>query len=497
MEDEAPRPADGAAVPAGAHDARTEGSAEALPRAPGAARDAPDQLAAASSGWSPRPPAPPRRSRSAGRALALLLAAVVVFGGGMLVGRAGAPAATGGSPVPGATSGALATPATQPAGASPAAAPTGVPTPDFGVAQQAWNLLYANYVDVGSLDPTTLEQGAVRGLVEAVGDTGHTAYLTPDEVKARDEELSGTFVGIGVTVDDRDGYPTILRILPGSPAERAGLQPGEQIIAVGGKSTQGRTVDDVVTDVRGPEGTPVTITIRAPDGSEQTLTLIRQKLDLPLVSWARIPGTTYAAIRLESFSSGAGDAVVSALKGTRAAGATAILLDLRGNPGGYVDQAVVVASQFLVSGNVYLTRDRSGTETPSPVTPGGIATDLPLVVLVDGQTASAAEIVAGALRDAGRARLVGERTFGTGTVLGTFPLSDGSAITIGTQRWLTPKGRAIWKEGITPDVAVALPTGASLLLPDDLAALGASGIAASTDHQFTAGLEALRELAGN
>ena len=185
------------------------------------------------------------------------------------------------------------------AGASPTPAPSGVPTPDFGIAQQAWNLLYANYVDVASLDPTILEQGAVRGLVEAVGDTGHTAYLTPDEVKARDEELSGTFVGIGVTVDAENGYPTILRVLPDSPAERAGLQPGEQIIDVAGKPTQGRTIDDVVTDVRGPAGTPVTITLRALDGSERTLTLIRQKLDLPLVSWALIPGTTYAVIRLE------------------------------------------------------------------------------------------------------------------------------------------------------------------------------------------------------
>ena len=189
--------------------------------------------------------------------------------------------------------------------------------------------------------------------------------------------------------------------------------------------------------------------------------------------------------------------MVNALKEAKAAGATGILFDLRGNPGGYVDQAVAVASQFLTSGNVYLTRDRSGTETPSPVTPGGIATDVPLVVLVDGQTASAAEIVAGALQDAGRAQLVGETTFGTGTVLGTFPLSDGSAITIGTERWLTPKGRAIWQEGITPDVTATLPIGATYLLPDDLATLGAAGIAASTDHQFTAGLDALRAAAGD
>ncbi len=493
MEDDAPRPPDGAPPLAGAHYAETEGSVEAVRRAPDDAGAAPGQLAAAPSGWAARPPAPPRRSRPGGRALALLLAAVVVFGGGMLVGRAGAPAAAGNTPTPGASTGAVATPA----GTSPTPLPSGVPIPDFGLAKEAWNLLYANYVDVGSLDPTTLEQGAVRGLVEAVGDTGHTGYLTPEQVKARDEELSGTFVGIGVTVDDQGGYTTIVRVLPNSPAERAGLRPGDRIVAVGGTSTKGLTVDDVVTDVRGPEGTPVTITLRAPDGSERTLTLVRAKLDLPLVSWALIPGTTYAAIRLESFSSGAGDAVASALREARAAGATAILFDLRGNPGGYVDQAVTVASQFLSSGNVYLTRDRSGKETPSPVTPGGIAPDLPLVVLVDGQTASAAEIVVGALQDAGRARLVGERTFGTGTVLGTFPLSDGSAIAIGTQRWLTPKGRAIWKEGITPDVAAALPTGASLLLPDDLATLGAAGIATSTDSQFTAGLSALRALAGD
>ena len=167
------------------------------------------------------------------------------------------------------------------------------------------------------------------------------------------------------------------------------------------------------------------------------------------------------------------------------------MFDLRGNPGGYVDEAVKTASQFLSSGTVYVSVDKSGTRTPHAVLPGGIATDIPLVVLVDGQTASSAEIVTGALQDAGRAQVVGETTYGTGTVVGTFGLSDGSAVTIGTERWVTPKGRAIWREGLTPDRTVPLPTSVAYLTPDDFGTLGAGGISGSTDAQLKAALTTL------
>ena len=165
------------------------------------------------------------------------------------------------------------------------------------------------------------------------------------------------------------------------------------------------------------------------------------------------------------------------------------MLDLRGNPGGYVNEAVGVASQFLDTGLVYIERDADGNETRHDVSPDGVATDLPLVVLVDGNTASSSEIVSGALQDAGRAKVVGETTYGTGTVLGEFVLSDGSALRVGTVEWLTPEGRRIWHEGIAPDVSVTQPEDAEGLTPDDVADLTEAELGEMTDVQLARALE--------
>jgi carboxyl-terminal processing protease len=165
------------------------------------------------------------------------------------------------------------------------------------------------------------------------------------------------------------------------------------------------------------------------------------------------------------------------------------VLDMRGNPGGYVNEAVGVASQFLSKGLVYVERNAAGDETRHPVSAGGVATDLPLVVVVDQDTASSAEIVSGALQDAGRAKVVGETTFGTGTVLGEFDLSDGSALRVGTVEWLTPSGRRIWHEGIAPDVPIKLPEGVTPLSPDDVKALTAAAVGAMTDTQLAKAID--------
>jgi carboxyl-terminal processing protease len=215
------------------------------------------------------------------------------------------------------------------------------------------------------------------------------------------------------------------------------------------------------------------------------------RADVPIhpVAWTLVPGTKTALIALEQFSSGAADEVVKTLKAAREAGAERVVLDLRGNPGGYVNEAVGVASQFLSSGVVYVERNADGNETQTPVSAGGVATDLPLVVVVDGNTASSAEIVAGAIQDAGRAKIVGETTFGTGTVLAEYDLSDGSALRVGTTEWLTPKGREIWHHGIAPDVPVTLPEGSIPLTPDDVAKLSAAAATKLPDPQLAKALE--------
>lgn len=377
-------------------------------------------------------------------------------------------------------------------------APTASATPmpsdaasELALIEQAWNELQDNYVDAEHLDNQALAYAAIRGMVDAVGDSGHTMFMTADEIKASEQSLSGTFVGIGVQVDQKDGWTTIMTVIPKTPAQEAGLKSGDQIKAVDGVSTEGKTVEEVVAIVRGPEGEKVTLTIGRAGSADFDVTITRRKFDLPLVSWAMVPGRTVAMIRLDQFATGATKAIQDAIKGARDAGATALILDLRGNPGGYVNEAVGVASQFVGDGNVYQSFDRSGTKTDQPVEKGGLALDLPLVVLADEGTASAAEIVTGAIQDAGRATVVGVKTFGTGTVLGRFDLQDGSALRIGIERWLTRNGRPIWHEGLEPDVTVTLPDGVGIATPDDIRDLSASDLARSQDAQLVKALELL------
>jgi carboxyl-terminal processing protease len=365
------------------------------------------------------------------------------------------------------------------------------PSTDLGVLQEAWDTIHREYVGRDELDDQQLVWGAIDGLTEAVGDTGHTDFMTPEEREQRRQSLSGSYVGIGVRIDPTEaGLPRIVGVFEGSPAEGAGLQVGDVIIAVDGTPTAGKTIDEVATLVRGEAGTTVSVTVQA-EGSapERTIDIVRADVPIDPVSWTMVPGTSTALIRLDQFSNGAADEVVQTLKDARTAGAERVVLDLRGNPGGYVNEAVGVASQFLTSGVVYRERNAQGGETVHDVSPGGVATDLPLVVLVDGNTASSAEIVSGALQDAGRATIIGQTTYGTGTVLGEFELSDGSALRVGTVEWLTPDGRRIWHEGIAPDEPVELPEGSNPLSPDDLRSLTAAQVSTIEDPQLAKALD--------
>jgi carboxyl-terminal processing protease len=286
-------------------------------------------------------------------------------------------------------------------------------------------------------------------------------------------------------------------VLPNTPAEEAGLKRGDTILAVDGKTTTGETVEQSVARIRGPEGEPVTLTIGRTGVDNFDVTIVRRKVDDPLVTWAMVPGRKVAMIRLERFATGSTKAVKDAITQAKAAGATALIFDLRGNGGGWVNEAVGVASQFLSDGIVFQSVDRSGKEKDSPVEPGGLATDLPLVVLADGNTASAAEIVTGAIQDAKRGTVVGVKTFGTGTVLGRFNLADGSALRIGMERWLTRNGRPIWHEGLEPDVKVELPATTASdpnvpLVPYLMHDMTAAQLAASRDAQLLKALDVLQ-----
>jgi carboxyl-terminal processing protease len=361
---------------------------------------------------------------------------------------------------------------------------------DFGLIREAWDLLHTEYVGAQELDSTALAYAAINALAEATGDTGHTRFLTPAELEEAHQNLSGSFVGIGVQVDTDEDAVRIVDVFVDSPAQRAGLQRGDLILEVDGTSTADTPLDVVVQRVRGPEGTDVRLSIqRTGEAEPLDVVVTRAKIDRPAVSWALVPGSTLAHIRLEQFQSGAGDEFKAALTAAKADGATGAVIDLRGNPGGYVDEARAIVSQFLREGVVYQTRDARGTVNPNDVVEGGVAFELPIVVLVDAGTASSSEITAGALQDAGRAKVVGVKTFGTGTVLGEFALTDGSALRIGTVEWLTPEGRRIWHEGITPDVIVELAPDVFPLPPDEVAAATARELAATKDVQLLKALE--------
>jgi len=365
----------------------------------------------------------------------------------------------------------------------------------FGAFVGAWGLVQDHYVDRSAVDSTRMAYAAIQAMLDTLGDVGHTRFLSPDALREEEDLLSGKLEGIGAEVIIQDGRPTITAPIPGSPAQKAGLRPGDVIERVNGQDTAGLTLGQVLSLVRGPAGTSVTLTVmHKGETTSVDLSIVRAKITVPSVSWALLPGTSVAHVLVHQLAEHATDELVAALQDAQAKGATAVILDLRNDPGGFRDEAVRVASQFLKEGDVLLEQDSRGRRTNFPVRTGGVALDVPLVVLVNEGTASAAEIVAGALQDHQRASLVGGTTFGTGTVLSTYQLSDGSAILLGTAEWLTPNGRQIWHHGIAPDISVALPAGAVPLMPDDETQLTAAQLQASQDTQL---LRALDEVAAH
>jgi len=374
------------------------------------------------------------------------------------------------------------------------AAPQPTHPEEFALIADSWELLHSEYIDAEHLDPSVLAYGAITGMADAVGDTGHTYFLTPDEVAAEDEALSGGYGGIGL--DFRvAGEPTaISSLVSGAPAILSGLRVGDKIVAVNGTSTGGPDVYDVLDGLRGKPGTDVVVTVARP-GQAGTLEfrVTRAIVDRDSTSWAMIPGTQFAFVQLYDFPDGATEELSTALNAAIDAGATGVILDLRGNPGGYVYEAVGVVGLFLGPSVTALREEGASRIWTSDLTPSEeIATDVPLVVLVDGDSASSAEIVAGALQDYQRAVIVGTTTFGTGTILSDYLLADGSSLSIGTEWWETPHGRSVWHVGLTADVEVSLPAGAIPLTPEDVKGLTAKKLAKSKDAQLLRALKVLK-----
>jgi len=331
-----------------------------------------------------------------------------------------------------------------------------VPNPDLGleVVEQAWDIIFHDYVDKGSLDTSTLTGGAIKGMVEALGDP-YSAYLDPETYQLSLSGLEGRFEGIGAHVAVRDGQLLIIAPIAGSPAARAGIRAGDIVLEIDGVSTSDMSLAEAVLRIRGPKGTTVKLLVVHEGETEpQVIEIVRAEIEVPSVRFEMKGDIAYVGITY--FSERTEDELSPVLQRIAEEAASGIVLDLRSNPGGSLDEVVDVASNFLPSGVVVNVVDNQGRKTALSVNPGNITTDLPMVVLVDGYSASGSEVLAGALQDYGRATIAGTKTFGKGSVNVLRQLKDGSGLYITTARWLTPRGRLIEGEGLYPDYELEL-----------------------------------------
>jgi carboxyl-terminal processing protease len=365
---------------------------------------------------------------------------------------------------------------------------------EFQLMSQAWRAIDRFYVDRSAVRHAAMAYGAINGMAEALGDTGHSVFLTPQQARKADSAMQGKLTGVGIEIRSRDHQTVVVAPIDGSPAQQAGVRAGDVIMEVDGHPITGLSFAQVAGKISGQAGQPVELTVLNPhDGQRRAIKIVRAAMKVSNVSWQRLPGTMLAHLRIALFSEGESDDLCKALKEIEQQNLHGIILDLRNDPGGVLDEAVVTASQFLKSGNVLWEKDAKGTITPVPVKPGGIAPDTALAVLINNGSASDSEIVAGALHDFNRATLVGEPTFGTGTVLTQFQLSDGSSLLLAVQEWLTPNKRSFWHRGIEPDVKVALPFDAPPMLPNSEREMTATQLRACGDAQLLKAIEILSE----
>ena len=320
---------------------------------------------------------------------------------------------------------------------------------------EAWNYVHQDFYKL-PLDNDLLVNGSVGGMVEALGDP-HTAFIDAKRAEIVRTGMQGSFEGIGATISMREGRLTIVSIIKGSPAERAGLRAEDIILQVGDKVIQNMDVTEAVMLIRGPKGTKVTLLIQRAKQDAFTVEITRDTIRTPFVESRMIEGTPIAYLRLNEFGATAPNETAAALRELLAQKPTGLILDLRSNPGGYLPVSIDVASQFLKADlPVLIVKDKKGNADVSRSKRGGLATEIPLVVLIDAGSVSASEIVSGALKDHHRATLIGVKTFGKGSVQHVYTLSDQSQLNVTIARFFSPAGNEINEVGVTPDIEVKM-----------------------------------------
>jgi carboxyl-terminal processing protease len=320
---------------------------------------------------------------------------------------------------------------------------------EFAILSEALKALNDNYVDKTKLDPKKLSEGAVKGMMESLDP--FSSYVDPDTHKLEMSGLEGKFEGIGAVISMKDNQLTVVSPIADSPADKAGIKPGDKILEIDSQRTSSMSLVEATFKIRGAKGTSVKLLVLHQGDTEPVLVeIVRDEITTQSVSLEMRDDIAY--IKITQFLKSTGDELQSVLAEAIGKGARGVVLDLRNNPGGLLNASADVASQFLAMGMVAKVVDDTGNESVVPVKKGGIATYLPLIVLVNNGSASASEIVAGALQDYGRAKLAGSQTFGKGSVQIIHDLNDGSALHITAYKWLTPFGRPIDGVGLTPDI---------------------------------------------
>jgi carboxyl-terminal processing protease len=352
--------------------------------------------------------------------------------------------------------------------------PPAAVTVDFSQFWDVWQRLNRSYIDRATIDPQKMLWGAISGMVNSLGDP-YTSYLPPQDNKDFKDNLGGAFEGIGAQLGMQDNHVMVIAPLKGTPAEAAGIVAGDYIMKVDGMDTTGWSVNETVNKIRGPKGTTVKLSIlHLKDTAPVDISIVRNTINVPsVVSWIKpvsqiteIAGVsaaktlpqngTVAYIQLSQFGDNTNAEWDKAVTDVLAAGSSVkgLVFDLRNNPGGYLEGAVYIASEFIKNGTVVSQVNSDGTKQDYPVDRQGRLLTIPMVVLINKGSASAAEIVSGAIQDYKRATLVGETSFGKGSVQTPEDLADGSSVHITTGRWLLPNGGSISKKGITPDIVI-------------------------------------------
>jgi carboxyl-terminal processing protease len=321
---------------------------------------------------------------------------------------------------------------------------------DFKLYWELWNALKEKYVDKDGLNDKKMFYGSLAGLAASLGDP-YTMFMNPEEYKEFENDMAGTFEGIGAEVGMKDEVITIVAPLSDMPAEKAGIKAGDQILAINGTSTAGWTVNEAVSHIRGPKGTTVKLTIYRKGFKEtKDFEIVRDVIYVKSVKTEMRSDGVYV-VRVSNFNGDTSQLFNEAVIDIMAKDPKGVILDLRSNPGGYLDTAVEMASEWVSDGPVVKEKLSDGSEDSYDAMGLPRLKPYPTVVLVDGGSASASEIVAGALQDYGLAKIVGNKTFGKGSVQAMESLSDGSSLKVTVAKWLTPNGTSINDQGITPD----------------------------------------------